>query len=76
LRQTYQNLDGVVTGPGARSAPLSYSRLQGDQISFAFPSGRDRPIFKGRVVGETMEGNVQFTGAKAPVRWTARRLGS
>ena len=74
LRQTYQNVAGVVNGPGARSVPFSYSRLQGDQITFAFPARRDRPVFTGRVAGETMEGTVRLAGARAPVMWTATRV--
>jgi len=73
LKQRYQDINGVVTGGGAKERNLTQSRLEGDEISFAFASGNDRHHFKGRVSGETMEGTVQLSGGKGTVKWTATR---
>jgi hypothetical protein len=74
LRQTYQNFDGSVTGSGVKGARLTQSRLAGEEISFAFASGGDRHLFRGRVAGETMEGMVRLGGGKGTVKWTATRV--
>ncbi|MBI3043646.1 MAG: methyltransferase domain-containing protein [Betaproteobacteria bacterium] len=74
LKQSFQNLDGSVTGGGAKAVKLTQSRLQGEEISFAFPSGGDRHLFRGRVAGGTMEGTVQLAGGKGSARWTATRV--
>ena len=74
LRQTYQNFDGSVTGGGLKGSKLTQSHLSGEEISFAFASGRDRHLFRGRVSGETMEGTVLLAGGKGTVKWTATRV--
>ena len=74
LKQTYQNIDGSVSGAGFKGAKLTQSRLHGDEISFAFTSGGDRHLFRGRISGETMEGTVQLAGGKGAARWTATRV--
>ncbi|OGA20686.1 MAG: hypothetical protein A3I02_13900 [Betaproteobacteria bacterium RIFCSPLOWO2_02_FULL_67_26] len=74
LRQTFQNLDGTVAGGGAKGVKLTQSRLSGNEISFAFPSGGDRHLFKGRVAGDTMEGTVELAGGKGAAKWTATRV--
>jgi len=74
LRQTYQDFDGSVTGGGLKRARLTQSRLSGDEISFAFASGADRHLFRGRVAGDSMEGTVQLAGGKGAVKWTATRI--
>lgn len=74
LRQKYQNVDGTVSGNGASGVKLSQSRMHGDEITFAFPSGSDRRVFRGRVAGETMEGTTQLVGGKGAVKWTASRV--
>jgi phospholipid N-methyltransferase len=68
LRQTYQNIDGTVSGAGLKGAKLTQSRLNGDEISFAFAAGAERQIFRGRVSGDTME------GTRGAVKWTAARI--
>jgi len=73
LKQNYQNLEGVVTGAGAKGVRLTQSRLQGEEISFAFPSGGDRHRFKGRIAGGAMEGTVELAGGKGTARWSAAR---
>jgi hypothetical protein len=74
LKQSYQSLDGTVTGRGAKAARLTQSNLRGEEISFAFPSGGDRHRFKGHVAGDTMEGSVELAGGKGVAKWTATRI--
>ena len=74
LRQTYQNLDGTVAGGNAKGVKLTQSRLSGNDISFAFPSGGDRHLFKGRIAGDTMEGTVELAGGKGAAKWNAIRV--
>jgi hypothetical protein len=76
LRQTYQNIDGTVTGGGAKGAKFTQSRLNADEIAFAFPAGADRYQFRGRVAGDTMEGTANLGGGKASTQWTATRVKS
>jgi hypothetical protein len=76
LRQTYQNIDGTVTGGGAKGAKFTQSRLNADEITFAFPAGAERHQFRGRVAGETMEGTATLGAGKGPTQWTATRLKS
>ena len=65
-------MNGVISDP--IEIRLTQSRLQGEDISFAFPAGGDRHRFKGRVSGDTMEGTVELAGGMGAVRWTATRL--
>ncbi|MGH8650025.1 MAG: SAM-dependent methyltransferase, partial [Burkholderiales bacterium] len=74
LKQSYQNLEGTVAGSAAKGVRLTQSRLQGEDISFAFPAGGDRHRFKGRVSGNTMEGTVELAGGKGAAKWTATRI--
>jgi hypothetical protein len=76
LRQSFQDLTGVVTGPGAKAVKLAHARLQGERITFAFPARGDRHIFRGQVRGDAMEGTVELAGKKEPASWTATRLRS
>jgi phospholipid N-methyltransferase len=74
IKQSYQSLEGRVTGGGLKGVRLSQSHLQGEDISFAFPVRGDRHRFKGRISGSTMEGTVELAGDKGAVRWTATRV--
>ena len=74
LRQSFQDLEGVVAGGGAKAVRLAHARMQGERITFAFPARSDRHIFRGRVSGDAMEGTVELAGRKEPVKWTAVRL--
>jgi len=74
LKQSYQSLEGTVTGGGSKGIRLAQSRLQGEDISFTFPAGGDRHRFKGRVSGDTMEGTVELAGGMGAARWTATRI--
>jgi len=76
LRQTFNNLDGAVTGSGVKGGKLTQSRLSAEEIFFAFAAGGDRHLFKGRVAGETMEGTVQLAGGKGTAKWSATRVKS
>jgi phospholipid N-methyltransferase len=72
LRQEFQNLNGTVAG-GGRAVKLTQSRLNGNEISFAFPAGDDRHLFKGRVEGDSMEGTVELARGRGSARWSATR---
>lgn len=74
LKQSYQSLEGTIAGGGSKGIRLLQSRLQGEDISFAFPADGDRHRFKGRVSGDTMEGTVELAGGKGAARWSAVRL--
>jgi hypothetical protein len=74
LRQKFQSFDGAVTGSGLKDAKLTQSRLTGEEISFAFASGGDRQLFRGRVAGDSMEGTMQLAGGKGAGKWTATRV--
>ena len=76
LKQSYQSLEGTIAGGGSKGIRLLQSRLQGEDISFAFPAGGDRHRFKGRVSGDTMEGTVELAGGKGVTNWTATRIKS
>ena len=73
LKQTYQNFDGTVSA-GGKAVKLTQSRLNGDEITFAFPAGSDRHLLRGRVAGDTMEGTVQLANGKGAGKWTATRV--
>jgi hypothetical protein len=75
LKQQFQSIDGVVSA-GGKEQKLTQSRLSGDDITFAFPSGGERHRFKGRVAGDTMTGTVELAGAKGVAKWTATRVKS
>jgi hypothetical protein len=73
LRQNFQNLHGTVAG-GGKTVKLTQSRLTGAEISFAFPAGGDRHLFKGRIDGDAMEGTVELARGKGSARWSASRV--
>lgn len=75
LRQNFQNLNGTAAA-GGKAVKLTQSRLSGAEISFAFPVGGDRHLFRGRVEGDTMEGTVELARGKGAAKWTATRLKS
>ena len=74
LRQKYGNIDGAVAGSSAKDVKLTQSNLRGEEISFAFPAGNGRHLFRGKVAGDTMEGGVQLAGGKGTARWNAMRI--
>jgi hypothetical protein len=76
LRQNFQDIDGAVAGAAGKGIKLTQSRLAGNDISFAFPAGGDRHLFKGRIAGDAMEGVVQLAGGKGAAKWSALRLKS
>jgi hypothetical protein len=73
LRQNFHNIDGAVTGGGAKGGKLTQSRLVAADISFAFAVGGDRHLFKGRVTGDAMEGTVHLANGKGTAKWSAAR---
>ena len=76
LKQSFQSLEGTVTGNGGKPARLSHSRLVGDDITFAMPAAGDYHLFKGKISGGRMEGGVQLAGGKGVAKWSATRLKS
>jgi hypothetical protein len=74
LKQSFQSLEGRITGSGLKGVRLSQSHLQGQDISFAFPVRGDRHRFRGRISGGTMEGTVELAGDKGSAKWTAVRV--
>ena len=75
LRQQFQSLNGTAVNAG-RAVKLTQSRLNGNDISFAFPVGGDRHLFRGRVDGDAMEGTVELARGRGPAKWTATRVKS
>jgi hypothetical protein len=73
LKQTFQNFAGEAVADGVATVRLTQSRLHGEEISFAIPSGGDRHLFRGRVSGNAMEGVVQLAGGRGKAKWTAAR---
>ncbi len=75
LKQQFQNLDGLVSGAGAKGGlKLTQSSLRGESIHFAFPASGGRHLFKGMVSGDRMEGSVELAGGKGTAKWSAMRL--
>jgi phospholipid N-methyltransferase len=74
LRQNFGNIDGAVSGSTARPVKLTQSGLRGEEITYAYPAGGDRHLFRGRVADNTMEGTVQLAGGKGVAKWTATRV--
>jgi hypothetical protein len=76
LKQHFQEISGMATGPGGRTAAITGGRLQGDQITFALGEGQaGQPggaglQFTGQVNGNAMQGKVDTSGQAA---WTATR---
>jgi len=73
LRQNFGNIDGAVADSSAKGVKLTQSGLRGEEITFAFPSGSGRHLFRGRVAGDAMEGSVQLAGGRGTAKWTAVR---
>jgi hypothetical protein len=79
FEQNFQRFSGVLRAP-AGPAPIVEAALSGDIIGFSatvdMKPGARTIRFRGRVVGDTIEGTAQVTGGLAvdPGRWTARRL--
>jgi hypothetical protein len=69
LTQKYQDF----TGADAKGVKLGYTRLSGENITFALPAAGGRHIFKGRVAGDGMNGTVELAGEKGTVPWSATR---
>jgi SAM-dependent methyltransferase len=79
LQQTFQYVNGVAE-IGARKSEVGKVRVKGDSVEFALDTGvkpgGDRHMYRGRVVGDTMEGEVTWGGGLAPRRykWKATRI--
>ena len=74
LKQSFQSLEGTVSGGGIKGVRLTQSRLRGTDITFAFPAGGDHHLFRGRIAGDRMEGAVQLAAGKGTAKWTATRI--
>ena len=76
LKQSFQNLEGTVTGGGASGVRLAHPRLRGSDITFALTAAGGSHLFKGRVSGATMQGDVKLARGNGVARWTATRVNS
>ncbi len=73
LAQRFQHLEGSIAGDGKPPRPQQFT-LRGGEIGFTLPDGKGVARFSGRVRDEAMEGQVEWPGATAPVRWSAVRV--
>ncbi len=79
FNQSFQYVNGTAE-VGARKTDLGNIKLKGDAFEFALDSGRtasgDRYVYRGKVVGDTMEGEVAWGTGIAPrrYRWKATRV--
>lgn len=77
LRQRFQRLEGsAATSHGPYT--LVDLHLAGAALKFGLPAGADfagpRHVFRGRVAGALIEGNVDLVGVRRPARFLARRI--
>ena len=79
FHQSFQYVNGVAE-VGARKTDLGNIKLKGDAFEFGLDSGPkaggDRYQYRGKVTGDTMEGEVALgTGIAAKrYKWTAKRI--
>ena len=73
LKQRFQNISESTAGANGRFIRPQAVKLNGAEISFVLPDGKNISRFSGRVNGEAMEGMVELTGGKTMVKWTAVR---
>jgi Methyltransferase domain len=79
FRQLFQNVNGTAM-VGARKTDLANVKLRGDVLEFSLDTGAraggDRFAYRGKVVGETMTGDVTWGtgGAAKRYLWKATRI--
>lgn len=77
IRQHFQRLNASATAD-KRSVKVLDASLRGEEIAFSIPTGgpKDEAVdrFRGRVVGDRMEGMIEKAGMKGVLRWTATRV--
>jgi SAM-dependent methyltransferase len=79
LTQQFQKVQGVVRAAG-REAKIEAAELRGATLRFAsvidVNASPVRHVFSGRVVGDTIEGDVTLTGARiqGAQQWTGARV--
>ena len=79
FHQSFQYVNGTAE-VGARKTELGNIKLKGEAFEFALDSGRtagsDRHVYRGKVSGDTMEGEVAWGTGLAPRRykWKAARI--
>jgi len=78
LNQLYQNVNGTAL-VGERKTELANVKLRGDAFEFSLDSGGragDRFLYRGKVAGDTMQGEVHWGTGVAPRRyaWKATRI--
>jgi SAM-dependent methyltransferase len=79
LKQQFQKIEGSMRSAG-REAPIESAQLQGDALRFtSVVEIKGRPLrhtFNGRIVGDTIEGEVGVTGARmqGAHQWSAARV--
>ena len=76
LTQQFQEIQGEVNVKGQK-AFIGDARLAGDQISFTYggDTEKQRMRFRGRISGDTIQGDVEVQGGPAAgkYRWAAKR---
>ena len=70
-RQNYQAAEGAASSAG-RTIKLEEAVLRGEAVEFALQGPGGRRIYKGRVIGDEMQGTVELAHGKI-ARWTAKR---
>ena len=78
LNQLFQNVNGTAL-VGERKTELANVKLRGDAFEFSLDSGGragDRFLYRGKVAGDTMQGEVHWGTGVAPRRyaWKATRI--
>jgi SAM-dependent methyltransferase len=80
LKQNFQEVSGHVTIQEGRRIRIKEVQLTGDQLNFAVKydeANKQKVVmqFNGRVIGDTIHGNVEVTGGPivGKYTWTARR---
>jgi hypothetical protein len=80
LHQLFQNVNGAAR-VGARKTELANVKLRADSIEFSLDTGSsaggDRQGYRGKVFGDSMQGEVVWTegGVAKRTAWKATRIG-
>ena len=69
LEQSYQQVEGTMTGAGGETARIAQGRVAGDVIRFVTHLGGRRRAFEGRIEGD------RIVSTNPRDRWTATRTG-
>lgn len=72
LEQSYRYFGGTINLEG-RDIELQQQMLRGEDINFTVVNGSTRQMFRGRAMGDRMEGAVDLGDGKS-AKWTATRI--